>query len=51
MNMEANILNKIFTNRNHLKESYTIIKWDLSQRLKDGSMSTNQLICYNTLTK
>ena len=44
MNMKAEILNKIFTNRNQLKESYTIIKWDLSQGLKDGSMSTRQLI-------
>ena len=50
MNMKAKILNKIFTNRKHLEESYTIIKWDLSQGLKDGSMSTNQLIWYTTLT-
>ena len=48
--MKAKILNKIFTNRKHLEESYTIIKWDLSQGLKDGSMSTNQLIWYTTLT-
>ena len=34
---------------NTLKASYTMIKWDLSQRGKDFSVSTKQLV-YVTLT-
>ena len=36
---------------NTLKGSYTIIKWDLSQACKDGSVSATQSTWYNTLTK
>ena len=34
-----------------LKGSYTVIKWDLFQRCKDGSISASQLMWYTTLTK
>ena len=36
---------------NTLKRSYTMIRWDLFQRSKDGSMSANQSMWYTTLTK
>ena len=36
---------------NTLKGSYTMIKWDLSQRHKDGSITTNQSTQHATLTQ
>ena len=43
MNMGTKILNKILANRiqQTLKESYTIIKWGLSQGYKDSSIHAN----------
>ena len=44
MNIDAKILNKILATayNNTLKGLYIMIKWDLSQRCKDSSISTNQ---------
>ena len=36
---------------NILKRSYNIIKWDLFQECKDGSVSTNQSIPTNQSTE
>ena len=33
-----------------LKRSHTMIKWNISQRCKGGSLSTNQSMRYTTLT-
>ena len=43
MNIDAKILNKTLqtTSSNTLKRSYTMIKWDSSQRCKDGTIFTN----------
>ena len=43
LNIDAKILNKLLANEfnNTLKGSYTMIKWNLSQGCKDGSISTN----------
>jgi len=44
MNVGAKILNKIKSKLNsaaHLKESLTMMKWDLSLGCKDGSTYTN----------
>ena len=44
MNKDTKIHNKILANKsnNTLKGSHTMIKWDLSQRCKDFSMSEKQ---------
>ena len=44
MNIDAKILNKILAKRNSntLKRSYTMTKWDSSQRCKDGTTFANQ---------
>ena len=44
MNIDANILKKILANRfqKHIKGSYIMIKWGLSQECKDFSVYTNQ---------
>ena len=45
MNIGAKILNTIlenFESNNTLKDSYTMIKWDLSQGCKDSSIYANQ---------
>ena len=50
MNMHQKILNKIWANRiqQHIKRSYTMIKWNLSQGCKDSSIFINQSI-WNTI--
>ena len=43
MNMDAKIPTKILAKQiQQYKVSYTMIKWDLSQGCKDGSVSTYQ---------
>ena len=56
MNIEAKVLNKILAKKkkksiNTLKGSYTLIKWDLPQRCKDFSISTNQSYVINYIKK
>jgi len=44
MNIDVKTLNKILENQpnNTSKGSYAMIRWDLSQRCKDLSISANQ---------
>ena len=44
MNIDVKTLNKILANQpnNTSKGSYAMIRWDLSQRCKDLSISANQ---------
>ena len=52
MNIDAKFSTKYqqTESNNTLKESYTMIKWDLCQRYTDFSVSSNQSVWYSTLT-
>ena len=52
MNIDANIFNKILANliQQNSKRITYLLKWDLSQGYKDGSISANHSITYTILT-